>query len=144
MTAAERAELADWLTPTEFALFDRMHVADRRHGLDVAATLRGEGVRDRDVLVAGLLHDAGKGDVGVWPRVAWSLGEAYGSWVWTVAAILPGFRRDLERLRHHEEASARLAQDAGCSPRIVALIADRPAPGDASFGALLRSADEAN
>ena len=43
-----------------------MHVADRRHGLDVVATLRGDGVTEHDVLVAGLLHDAGKGDTGVW------------------------------------------------------------------------------
>ena len=36
----ERAELADWLTPPQLVLFDSMHVADRRHGLDVVATLR--------------------------------------------------------------------------------------------------------
>jgi hypothetical protein len=121
-----------------------MHVADRRHGLDVVRTLREDGVGDRDVLVAGLLHDAGKGSVGVWPRVAWSLGEAYGSWIWRLARLLPGGRGDMDRLRRHADISARLAEAAGCSPRTVALIAERPEPADASFGALLHRADEAN
>ena len=60
----ERAALVTWTTPAQLALFDSMHVADRRHGLDVVASLRADGVRDDDVLLAGLLHDAGKGDTG--------------------------------------------------------------------------------
>ena len=56
--------LAAWTRPGELALFDAMHVADRRHGLDVVAHLRRAGVRDRDVLAAGLLHDCAKGDTG--------------------------------------------------------------------------------
>lgn len=95
----ERADLSAWLTQAQLALFDQMHVADRRHGLDVAASLRGQGVTDRDVLLAGLLHDAGKGATGVWPRVAWSLGQAWGEWVWRGASRLPGMRAALERLR---------------------------------------------
>ena len=58
----ERRSLEGWTTPPQRALFDTMHVADRRHGLDVVATLRAEGVEDPEVLVAGLLHDAAKGD----------------------------------------------------------------------------------
>ena len=42
-----------------------MHVADQRHGLDVVATLRSEGVSDDEVLLAGLLHDCAKGDAGL-------------------------------------------------------------------------------
>ena len=61
---AERSDLGAWLTPAQLALFDTMHVADRRHGLDVAATLRADGVTDPDVLLAGVLHDAGKGQTG--------------------------------------------------------------------------------
>ena len=84
-----------------------MHVADQRHGLDVVTSLRAGGVRDPDVLVAGLLHDAGKGATGVWPRVAYSLGQRYGGWIWRVAAVLPGFGDALARLRDHAEVSAR-------------------------------------
>ncbi len=142
---AERAELATWLTESELGLFDAMHVADRRHGLDVVATLRSEGVDDRDVLVAGLLHDAGKGpEIGLLPRIAWSLGEAFGAGVLRVARPLPGMGPALDRLRDHAEISAHLAEAAGCSPRTVDLIRERPAPSDRRYGELLRLADEAN
>ncbi len=141
---AERDELATWLSPAQLALFDRMHVADRRHGLDVVATLRAGGVSEPDVLVAGLLHDAAKGDTGVWPRVAWSLGQAYGPWVWRVAAIVPGWGVGLARLRDHAAASAAVAAEAGSSPRTVELIRNQDAPRDPEFGELLRLADEAN
>ncbi len=147
VTPAERDGLASWLRPAELRLFDAMHPADRRHGLDVVGSLRAAGVTERDVLVAGLLHDAGKGRTGVWPRVAWSLGEAYGPWVWRVARLLPGFGPALDRLAGHAEASARLAAEAGCSARTVELIrgADGAAgPGGDPHAALLHRADEAN
>jgi hypothetical protein len=121
-----------------------MHIADRRHGLDVAATLRRDGVGDSDVLLAGLLHDAGKGRTGVWPRVAWSLGQAWGPWVWGIANALPGGRRAMDRLAKHPERSAELAMAAGCSPRTVALIRNQEAPSDPEYGELLRLADDAN
>ncbi len=105
----ERAGLVAWTTPAQLALFDRMHVADQRHGLDVVASLRAEGVTDPDLLVAGLLHDAGKGQTGLWPRIAYSLGQRYGEWIWRVAVILPGFGAALARLRTHAETSAVLA-----------------------------------
>jgi len=140
---SERDGLAAWLTPAQRALFDSMHVADRRHGLDVVATLRAEGASDPEVLLAGLLHDAGKGATGVWSRVAWSLGQRYGRWVWRLAAVVPGGRAAIDRLRDHADASARLAEAAGCTPRTIALIRDQDAPRDA-VGELLRLADEAN
>jgi hypothetical protein len=121
-----------------------MHVADRRHGLDVVATLRGEGVEDREVLVAGLLHDAAKGDAGALPRIAHSLGQAYGGWIVRAARLVPGMAPALERLRTHAEASAHLAAAAGCSPRTVELIRWQEAPRDPDFGERLRLADEAN
>ena len=40
----ERAALASWVTPPQLEVFDRMHVADRRHGLDVVTSLREAGV----------------------------------------------------------------------------------------------------
>ena len=144
VSAAERAALATWLSPAQLGLFDTMHVADQRHGLDVTGSLRGDGVSDPGVLLAGLLHDAGKGDVGVWPRVAYSLGQAYGAWIWRLASVVPGFGSDLARLRDHAATSASLAAGAGCPPRTVALIGEQDAPRDPEFGELLRLADEAN
>jgi hypothetical protein len=140
----ERAGLADWLTPEQLQLFDSMHVADRRHGLDVVVTLRREGTTDPDLLVAGLLHDAGKGQTGVLPRVAYALGQAYGPWVWRLARVVPGWRAQLERLTVHAEASARLAEAAGCSARTVELIRHQDAPVDPDAGRALQLADEAN
>jgi hypothetical protein len=140
----ERAALAGWVTADQLALFDSMHIADRRHGLDVVTTLREQGVTDEEVLLAGLLHDAGKGRTGVWPRVAYSLGQAYGPWVWRVAGVLPPMRAALERLREHAETSARLAERAGASPRTVDLIRPQEAPVDPDAGRLLQLADEAN
>jgi hypothetical protein len=141
---SERTELASWLSTPQLSLFDAMHVADRRHGLDVVATLRAEGATDDDVLVAGLLHDAGKGDTGVGPRVAYSLGQRYGTWAWRAAAVVPGWRGAIRRLETHAASSAELARAAGCSPRTVALIRDQDEPRDAEFGEMLRLADEAN
>jgi hypothetical protein len=144
VSSAERAALASWVTPAEAELFDTMHVADRRHGLDVVASLRRLGVADRDVLVAGLLHDAGKGHTGLWPRVAWSLGQAWGAWVWRATERLPGMAWALRRLGDHAVVSAAMAARAGCAPRTVELIRDQDAPRDPEFGEILRLADEAN
>lgn len=141
---SERRDLAGWLTPTQVGLFDAMHVADRRHGLDVVARLRTGGVTDGEVLVAGLLHDCAKGDTGVLPRIVYSLGQRYGQEIWRVAGIVPGWRVALERLRIHAEASASLAAGAGCSARTVELIRHQDDPIDPVAGEQLRLADEAS
>ena len=144
MTDDERRGVAAWTTPAELALFDSMHVADRRHGLDVVATLRADGIDDPEVLVAGLLHDAAKGDTGILPRVIHSLGQAWGGWIPRLARVVPGLGESLDRLRTHAEESARLAAAAGCTPRTVELIRWQEAPRDPEFGERLRLADEAN
>jgi hypothetical protein len=144
VSPGERAELAAWTTPAQLALFDTMHVADRRHGLDVVASLRAEGGTDPDLLLAGLLHDAGKGDTGIWPRVVYSLGQRYGTWIWSVGRRLPGFAAALERLQTHAETSAALALRAGCSARAADLIRYQDDPRDPVAGVALRVADEAN
>jgi hypothetical protein len=140
----ERASLAAWLRPAELALFDGMHVADRRHGLDVVASLRADGAADHDLLVAGLLHDAGKGDAGFVPRVVHSLTTAYGAWIAGAVAWWPGMATTLRRLRDHAETSARMAEAAGCSSRAVELIRWQDEPRDPVAGERLRLADEAN
>jgi hypothetical protein len=122
-----------------------MHRADQRHGLDVVASLRSEGHRDADLLLAGLFHDASKGPgVGIWPRVAWSLGERYGGSIPAVARPLPGFADAFDRLRDHGDRSAELALAAGCPAATAELIRHQAAPVDALAGAALLLADEAN
>jgi len=135
--------VAAWVTPAELALFDAQHVADRRHGLDVVAHLRRAGVRDRDVLAAGLLHDCAKGPTGPGPRIAWSLGEHLGPWVLRPARLVPGWPAALDRLRDHAEASALMLEDAGLPRRAVELVRYQAAPRDPEYGARFREADEA-
>jgi hypothetical protein len=140
----ERAELATWLDESLLALFDSMHRADQRHGLDVVAKLRRSGYDDPELLLAGLLHDCAKGPrVRLVHRVAWSLGERYGHGWLDGLARLPGFAAAFERLRHHAMDSAELALAAGCGPRTAQLIAEQAAPGDPAAVAL-RLADEAS
>jgi len=141
---AEREELVSWLRPSELVLFDAMHVADRRHGLDVVAHLRDGGMTEREVLVAGLLHDCAKGDTGLGPRVAYSLGSRYGTRIWRVGALVPGWRVAIERLRVHADASAEMARAAGCTERTVDLIRHQEQPVDPDAGERLRLADEAS
>ena len=141
---SERDELTGWLTPPQLALFDAMHVADRRHGLDVVAHLRAEGTAEPDLLVAGLLHDCGKGDAGLIARVLVSLEQAHLGWPARLAGTLPPMHRTLQRLRDHAELSAQLAARAGCSTHTVELIRWQDAPRDPIAGERLRLADEAS
>ena len=140
----ERAELAGWLTPAQLSLFDGMPTADRRHGLDVLGRLRALGTEDRDLLLAGLFHDAGKGhSIRLWHRVAWSLGERLGPWAHRLAGRLPGGGDAMARLRDHADRSASLALAAGCERRTAHLIRGDVAGADAAAAALLLQADEA-
>ena len=140
----ERDAVAAWLSPAQLALFDGMHVADRRHGLDVVGSLRADGETDAEVLLAGLLHDAGKGDTGILPRILNALGQVRITWPGYALGWLPGMRAALMRLRDHAETSAQLAEAAGCSSRTVELIRWQDEPRDPEAGERLRLADEAN
>ena len=141
----ERRELGAWLTPAQMRLFESMHPVDQRHGVDVVNSLRQAGHTEDDLVLAGLFHDAGKGrSTGLRHRVAWSLGERYGAWVWTVTSRLPGFARGLQRMREHSERSAQLALRAGCSPLTAELIRDQAVPRHPALGDALRVADDSN
>ncbi len=145
VTPAERTELRGWLTPAQLDLFGRMHRSDQRHGLDVVSALRADGHDAPDLLLAGLFHDASKGPrTRLWHRVAWSLGERYGTWVWSVCRPLPGFATALDRIRTHPSDSALLALAAGCSRQTAELIRNQSAPRDPVAGEWLRIADEAS
>lgn len=147
---AERAALQAWVPAPLLGVFDAMPVADRRHGLDVVASLRAAGGgHDSELLLAGLLHDCGKSTpdgrgVGLAPRVAWSLGEISGPGSIRLARRLPGFGPALDQLRDHAERSATIVLAAGGSARTASLIqAQDQVPADLA-GELLQLADEAN
>jgi hypothetical protein len=145
VSSAERAELDRWLTPAQLALFDAMHRVDQRHGLDVVAELRREGHDEPELLLAGLLHDCGKGSwVGLWHRVGWSLADRYGQTVRRALVRLPGFERAFVNLDHHPQRSAELCLAAGCGERVAELVRNQAGPGTDRLGEALRLADEAS
>jgi len=150
VTPDERAQLESWVAAPLLTVFDAMPVADRRHGLDVVASLRASGGGDDpELLLAGLLHDCGKSTsdgrgIGLGPRVAWSLGEIFGSGSIRLAGHLPGYGPALDQLRDHAERSATIVAAAGGSGRTSGLIrAQDEVPADWA-GELLHLADEAN
>lgn len=145
VSAPERDGLRSWLTPPQLQLYDNMHRADRRHGLDVVAALKAAGHDDPDLLIAGLLHDSGKGrSLHVWHRIGWSLSEHYGAVARRTLERLPTFRAAFATLAAHAEVSAKLARDAGCSERTVDLIRHQAEPVDEELGVALQLADEAS
>jgi len=141
----ERRELVGWLTPAQLELFDSMHRADQRHGLDVLNALRAELQSNSDLLLAGLLHDCGKGRaIHVWHRVGWSLGERYGRRVERLMLRLPTFRTAFATIAAHAARSAEMALAAGCSPITADLIRHQAEPVDDVLGRALLLADQAN
>ena len=126
-------------------LFLSMSRRDQRHCLDVYGALLRTGCHDQNVLLAALLHDAGKGGlasarVRLWHRVAYVV----------LAAASP---RLLERLagsgglgtlHGHSERGAELAAALGAPEAVVELIRrheDREAADDRLRR--LRAADDA-
>jgi hypothetical protein len=142
---AERTAVSEWLTPPQLALFDSMHRADQRHGLDVVRALRLDGQRDPDLLLAGLLHDCGKGrSLHVWHRVGWSLTERYGHRMEKVLLAIPTFKPAFVTIAAHAERSAALALTAGASTICADLIRNQAEPTDEHLGRALLVADQAN
>ena len=141
----ERRDLVGWLTPAQLELFESMHRADQRHGLDVVNALRAERQSNPDLLLAGLLHDCGKGRaLHVWHRVGWSLGERYGRRVEPLMLRLPTFRAAFATIAAHAARSAEMALAAGCSPITADLIRHQAEPVDDVLGRALLLADQAN
>ena len=97
---------------------------------------------DRDVLVAGLLHDCAKGDTGAGPRMAWSLGEAFGTWVLGSGAGPARLGRSWTGSRPRDASADTLAA-IGLSPRAVELVRHQVGPRDPEFGRAFKAADEA-
>lgn len=136
VSAQERELVQRVLPPRLQALFFHMAVNDQRHSLDVHHHLLGQGYRDRDLLMAALIHDCGKalGRIGVWQRVALVL----------VKAGKPAL---LDRLpfadagqwhhafyiqREHASLGADLAADAGAPPAVVEYIRLHESEGPAT------------
>jgi hypothetical protein len=148
IVVTERAAALTWLPEAARAAFMALPGAYQRHQLAVFGRLWATGCRDGDVLVAALLHDAGKIDgrrrVWLWQRVVVVL---LGGWpaalAWLARAPTPGWRYGFYLHAHHPALGAARARRLGCAPRVAALIAAHQHGDLADPGlALLRAADD--
>jgi hypothetical protein len=139
---SEREQAHGLLGPRLSTLFDAMELRDQRHSLAVAARLRARDIEDRDLLVAALLHDCGKGRVPVALRVLKVLSP--GILRRLAAENGLSWRRAAFRLRHHAALGARLAAAAGASAAAVRLISGDIEPAQRESLALLLAADDAS
>ena len=129
------------MSPAEERLFASMERRDQRHALEVMRRLR-EHTDKRDMLIAALLHDCGKGAVPVWLRVLHVAAPRVGRIVGKEGA--PGWRGAAYRLHHHVELSTKLVQDAGSTDATVRLVAGKPREDEAWMARLLYQADDAS
>jgi putative nucleotidyltransferase with HDIG domain len=139
--AEDLQQAAQWLSPQEMALFDRLQPSEQVHSLQVFKSLQSGGgslTRQPDLLVAALLHDVGKcrHPLRLWER----------AWIVFAQALLPGFverwgrsgssenqahglriqgpwwQRPFVVAIQHPAWGAEMAAEAGSSPLVVALI----------------------
>jgi putative nucleotidyltransferase with HDIG domain len=119
-----RAVLDRHLHEDGIRLFRSMSGRDQVHSIRTAELVAQRAPDDEEMIVAALLHDAGKGRQTLWQRAIYvlALGVAP-SWLHSFAR--PG--RDtlgaLYRSLRHPILGAELAAAAGCSERVCSLIA---------------------
>jgi hypothetical protein len=123
----EDQQVIDSLLPhAARALFATMSPGDQRHCVQVCSALRDQGCDDRDLLVAALLHDVGKGGgrVRFWMRPVIVLMRtlAPGLLHWLADSPRPFWRRPFYAAWQHAEIGAELAAAAGVSERTALLI----------------------
>ena len=143
----EMAVVHELLAAHELSLFAAMHARDRRHSLDMVRWLRARMEPSRDLLVAALLHDVGKGSLHVWDRVLYVLLDGVSARLTDAVAAERGrgSRRALWVLRHHARLGAETLRAAGCASGVVTLVERHSAADIAGDEELrwLRAADGA-
>lgn len=139
--AALRETASAHLSPKQTALFAKMSPYDQEHAVEVLQRLKSQGRAEPELMQAALLHDAGKAFIraAIWRRVAHVVSRA--------VRTDTDFARDYAR---HAEVGADMAERAGSSPTVVALIREHhkglnraPQNPFEEMLAALQSADEA-
>lgn len=144
--AADRADAYRYLTPAEQAIFESMMLRDQEHGIIVFQRVRdASAAEDAALLAAALLHDCGKGRVGLWQRV---MHVAAGAIVPSMRERLAsehgaGWRQGFWRLLHHPRLGADAVAATGADPAVVRMIREQDSPAPDARLALLQAADDA-
>ena len=119
------------LSPAQMALFQKMQASEQAHSLWIFRQLRqhltGQDLEaQHDLLVAALLHDAGKSrhPLHLWERVVIVLGKALFPHQALLWGSQPpgGWKRPFAIAAQHPAWGAELAGQAGASPLSVALV----------------------
>lgn len=137
----ERGFVEAYLDERGRRLFYAMPPRDRVHAARTARLLLHAEGSDRDLVIAGLLHDVGKGEQQLWHRAGYVLLNA------TAPALLqriarPGgdWRGAICRLRDHARRGAEMARSLGYGENVYRLIArHHSAANDARQQALQRA-----
>lgn len=163
LTAVDEALVAAILTtPAQRRLFARMSPNDQRHAVAVACTLRRAGYDHPALLQAALLHDVAK-SMGqpiihrvlivllkaCWPSALQRLGQP--SSLVNNPSSFPIWRRPFIIHAHHPAIGAAWAEEVGCEPLTVQLIArhqdtlsNEPVAEEEKLLAVLQWADNLN
>jgi len=105
------------------AAFESMSRRDRTHSLRTAQAILRRDAGDSELVIAALLHDAGKGEQQLWHRVAYVLlAELSPALLRSLARPGAGWRGALYRSIHHAQLGAALARSLGCSDVVCRLI----------------------
>jgi hypothetical protein len=148
VSPAERALVTEYLLPGELRLFERMPRFDQRHCLDVFHTLVHGGYTDPLLLRAALIHDCGKVDdhghaIPLLYYGLFVITERVAPGVYTWAAQSGrGLLWPFAIHATHEERSARLAEQAGSPPQLVAILRDYAGSCVTPAAQALRRADD--
>lgn len=138
--------VATHLTEAQAAVFRQLSTYDQAHLFRVYHRLVAAGERDRDVLIAALLHDVGKATpfarVRLPDRVARVILRRCAPRVLDRLAQLPAprWRAGLALAVHHPRIGAQMAAALGCAPRVCWLIEhheDDPPPPDPALHRLI-------
>ncbi|MSQ41979.1 MAG: hypothetical protein EXR65_02955 [Dehalococcoidia bacterium] len=132
LTPGDAAEVRRLLSPSQLRLFLQMEPHDRRQAVDVMLWLQHhvDPAPASDLLVAGLLHDAGKGSLRRGDRVRFVLLHALSPRLVKRLASErgPRWRRALWSLWHHARLGAELLAAAGTRPAVVDIVARHTLP----------------
>ena len=120
------------LTASQMALFRCMQTGEQAHSLKVMGRLLGQGEADTDLLIAALLHDIGKtrAPLRLWERVLIVLVKRFSPQsvkIWGIG-VPRGWKRPFVVAEQHPHWGAKMALEAGISPRAIELIRNHQHP----------------